>query len=238
VPLNPIQALKQRKMQQQKEAEEKRIQQLLEAEEWRTRRAQSAGGGSAPPSPSAQGALTDVSMAKATADAGKAASEDLGLSSTRGILRAALCEEESAQGQETSNAGAGVSVEAMLTPKERRALRHDVPPSPRGPPPACTAASQPPLLPKAPVAGEATSAPDSLDRWRSPVGPGAGGDAPSTPRARSSNSAQPPHDCGSACASEKPQAAGRLSPLAAVVVVVLLQLLLVHLLQPLLRVVL
>lgn len=54
VPKNPIQALKHRRAQQDKEAEERRVQQLLEAEQRRATRAQ---GGSVPSSPQSAQAL-------------------------------------------------------------------------------------------------------------------------------------------------------------------------------------
>lgn len=207
VPLNPIQALKHRKMQQQKEAEDKRIQNLLEAEEWRARRAQNPGG-SAPPSP--QGSLQAAIAATASSDgsAGKPTAieapevvvEESGFSTTGGILRAALCEDQSAQCQES---GMSAESNAMLTPKERRALRQDMQSSPRDPALRNTGAggSQPPPLPRAPIAGESSSAPMTLERWRSPAaGAERGSDSPSTPRSRSCAPVQSPGESGSATA--------------------------------------
>lgn len=65
VPINPIQAMKQRREQQQQEAEERRLQQLQEAEDMRlARRGGGAASNSQPPSPQHASELEEVAAAQ------------------------------------------------------------------------------------------------------------------------------------------------------------------------------
>ncbi|CAE8641636.1 unnamed protein product [Polarella glacialis] len=131
VPLNPIQAMKQRKVQQQQDAEERRLQQLEEAEERRLSKAQGAGTGSSPPSPQAKSSMLLATQATSRSSS-PAGSPGHGLTSAQVNTQVALvvsqlaAEEVARPPLPPTDWG-----ETLLTPLERRQLRQAVPSSPR-----------------------------------------------------------------------------------------------------------
>jgi len=202
VPMNPIQALKQRKAQQEKDAEERRMEQLIQAEECRVARAREASG-SVPSTPQGTKALTLGGVvedsAPSTADteafdgsrmlAGRAPS---GPSTPRASERFGEGTVVQDAWQEPPGISAN-SMEGVLTPFERRALRQA---SPRGPKPPLP--DKPPhpasfadLVTIAPYVAP-WSAPTTLEQWRPTTANGLDLGCEEIPRASTSTSPSRP----------------------------------------------
>lgn len=225
VPTNPIQALKQRRAQQEKEVEERRLQHLQEAEEWRARRGASSG--SVPASPQGCKALTLVSPMAEESVPSSADTEAFDCARMLGGLPASGPSTPGG-GFNPWNAGGnaepdfchetcpGVSasaVAAALTPLEHRSARQGLQ-SPRG-----AAATKPPLPASfgggwnsataqgAPTRGEgeSRSAPTTLQHWRPEA-------ACEAPRASSANGfpMSSPKGCPPVIPSGEPTATARL----------------------------
>lgn len=233
VPMNPIQALKQRRAQQDRENEEKRIQQLLDAEESRATRAR-GGTGSVPASPQGFKALALPSALANDSVPSSADTEALdvsrmlagmplsGTSTPRcmqsGVDWFAASNVEQDFCQDTSAGVTAAALEAALTPFERRAARQALP-SPRaaamgsGARPPLPAGSVPGACSRTPVPmargdGESQSAPNTLQQWRQATPPSAEG-CPEARRA-SSASSSPRKERGPSAPRGEPTATARL----------------------------
>lgn len=193
VPMNPIQAMKQRKLQLEKDAEERRMQELLQAEDWRAARSRST--------PSTPPSAKTLSLGRGIADDSVPSTADsegtcmlVGRSPSAPSTPRALVggSVEADLWQEPCPGALANAMEGALTPLERRALRQAVP-SPRGPKPPLPASfaalgsvgSEPLTVPP-------RSAPTTLEQWR--PAPATDLDAGcEVPRARTANTSMSPN---------------------------------------------